>query len=152
MHRVDGTGQAVVGNLRQAMRLGLGQRGVGGHHGQGGVGAGQQGVGLLAGDDGIADIEQRCAIGRARSGEHLAGSRIDHVAQRVAGYQRANRHTIERERRTAKATFHRTLDAEQFAHQSTRTRADIALRRVAAAGCHAGGITGLRVRPDAGVA
>jgi hypothetical protein len=83
VHGRDRARVAIVGHHRHALRLHLGELGVGGDDADGGVLGGARRVGAAVAQEG-ARVEQ-FAVRAACTGNHLTGARIDDVAHRVHG-------------------------------------------------------------------
>jgi hypothetical protein len=152
MHGVDGAGQAVVAAHGQALRLGFAQARIGGHHADGGVGARQYRLGDSACQQGVQRVAQVVAVFAARTGDGLAGGRIDHIAHGIAGNQCAHSGATDRDRGRANPALHRTGDAEKLAHAGPAARPDIAFCWRCSARRSAGRVACCRIGANAHVA
>ena len=141
-----------MADLGYALGLGFGELGVGGDHADGGVRAGQNRQRRHARQQTAAGVAQALAACMSGACNQGASVGVYHIAQGIAGYQGTDCHAAHGDGRGTDAAFHGALHAKQFAHAGAAACAHIALRRSLRAGVQASGVTGLRIRSNAGVA
>jgi hypothetical protein len=84
---------------------------------------------------------------RAQSGDELTVSRIDHIAKGIDDDHRTNNHATNADGNRSETRLHSQGDAEELAHRSAGSGADIALAYRPRGGGDTGGISHGCVRP-----
>ena len=138
---VDAAGQAVLRHAGDLAELRFREGGVGQDRGQGGIGQEFVFPGFRFLHHLLRGAAERFFVFREQARDLPAGVRIEHIAQRVHGRDRADLQVPELHRVTADTGFHAELHAFPFAHGGAAARAEIAVAVIRGFPGQAGGFT-----------
>ena len=124
VYRANGSGEAVVTDLRQPGGLQRAQPGICGDHAYGGVlTGGQQGTGHAL-QMRLMDIDQLAAVGIFSGAcDHASAVFVNHVTKRISGYERTYRPAVYPPSCGALADRASEWESEYLAHGGTGARA-----------------------------